>query len=56
MAIKANETAGKNRLTIAIKVKYNNSLNTEDSFEKTFSRYRDYESSQNISDIEDDLN
>ncbi len=55
IAIKANETAGKNRLTIAIKVKYDNSLNTEDSFEKTFSRYRDYESSQNISDIEDTL-
>ena len=27
MAIKANETAGKNRLTIAIKVTYNNSFN-----------------------------
>jgi hypothetical protein len=55
MAIKANETAGKNRLTIAIKVTYNNSFNAENNFEKTFSRYRDYDSAQNISDIESNL-
>ena len=52
MAIKANETAGKNRLTIAVKVTYNNSFDSENNFEKTFSRYRDYDSAQNISNIE----
>ena len=52
MAIKANETAGKNRLTISVKVTYNNSLNSENNFEHTFTRYRDYDSAQNISDIE----
>ena len=55
MAIKANETAGQNRLTIAVKVTYNNSLDSENNFEHTFSRYRDYDSSQNISDIENTL-
>ena len=55
MAIKANETAGKNRLTISIKVTYNNSLDSEKNFENTFSRYRDYDSTQNISDIENTL-
>ena len=55
MAIKANETAGQNRLTIAVKVTYNNSLDSENNFKHTFSRYRDYDSSQNISDIEDSL-
>jgi hypothetical protein len=55
MAIKANETAGQNRLTIAVKVTYNNSFDAENNFEKTFSRYRDYDSSQNISDIESTL-
>jgi hypothetical protein len=55
MAIKANETAGQNRLTIAIKVTYNNSLDSENNFEYTFSRYRDYDSVQNISDIENTL-
>jgi len=55
MAIKANETAGQNRLTIAVKVTYNNSLDSENNFENTFSRYRDYDSAQNISDIESTL-
>ena len=55
MAIKANETAGKNRLTIAVKVTYNNSLDSKNNFEYTFIRYRDYDSAQNISDIENTL-
>ena len=55
MAIKADETAGQNRLTITVKVTYNNSFDAKSNFEQTFSRYRDYESSQNISDIESAL-
>jgi len=55
MAIKANETASQNRLTIAIKIKYNNSFEDKQNFETSFSRYRDYESSENIVDVEDEL-
>ena len=55
MAIKANETAGQNRLTIAVKVIYKNSLNSENNFEQIFSRYHDYDSAENISDIESAL-
>ncbi len=55
MAIKANETASQNRLTIAIKIKYNNSFDDKQNFETTFSRYRDYASSENIVDVEDGL-
>lgn len=55
MAIKANETASQNRLTIAIKIKYNNSFDDKQNFESTFSRYRDYASSENIVDVEDGL-
>ena len=55
MAIKANETAGQNRLTIAVKVIYKNSLDSENNFEQTFSRYHDYDSAENISDIENTL-
>ena len=55
MAIKANETAGKNRLTIAVKVKYNNSFDEKQNFESTFSRYRDFNSTKNLSDVEDIL-
>jgi hypothetical protein len=50
IAIKANETAGQNRLTIAVKVTYKNSLDAENNFEHTFSRYRDYDGSLNLSD------
>ena len=55
MAIKANETAGQNRLTIAIKVKYNNSFDEQQNFESTFSRYRDFNSTENLADVEDIL-
>lgn len=55
MAIKANETAVKNRLTIAIKVKYNNSFDEQQNFESTFSRYRDFNSTKNLADVEDIL-
>jgi len=55
MAIKANETAGQNRLTIAIKVIYKNSLDSKNNFEQIFSRYHDYDSAENISDIESNL-
>jgi len=52
MAIQSNETASQNRLTISVKVKFNNIYNSEYDFSHTFTRYRDYQSSQNLSDIE----
>ena len=55
MAIQSNEVAGKNRLTIAIKVDFTNIYENEYNFSHTFSRYRDYESSQNFSEIEEIL-
>jgi len=55
MAIKANEIASKNRLTISINVNFINKITSESNFEQIFSRYKDYESSDNISDIEEAL-
>ena len=55
MAIQSNEVAGKNRLTIAVKVDFTNYYDNEYNFSHTFSRYRDYESSQNFSEIEEIL-
>ena len=52
MAIQANETASKNRLTISLYVKYKNNYVKELSFESTFSRYRDFNSSENLVDVE----
>ena len=56
IAIQANETASKNRLTISIKVNLINNIDEESNFNKTFSRYVDYESSINFTNIEESLN
>ena len=56
IAIQADETASKNRLSINIKVKFINTKDKESNFEKSFSRYADYESSQDFTSIEESLN
>lgn len=38
----ATPTAGANRLTITVSVKYTNTLKTTDSFEESFTRYFDF--------------
>ena len=55
IAIKSNETAAKNRLTISVTVTFKSSLNKAANFEQTFKRYRDYNSTENISEIEETL-
>lgn len=52
VAIQGNETAANNRLTITIKVKYDNVKYPEDSWDKTFSQFEDFSSSQSLSDVE----
>ena len=52
ISLNSNETASLNRIEITIQVKCKNFITENNSFEQTFNRYRDYESSQNISDIE----
>jgi len=55
MAIQGNETAALNRLTITIKVRFTNALDPEQNFESNFSRFAEYESTKNLTDVEDDL-
>ena len=55
IAIQSNETAGKNRLTIAVNVTFRSTVDSKSNFEQIFSRYRDYNSSENISEIEETL-
>ena len=56
IAIQANETASKNRLSITVKVNFINNIDKDNSFNKTFSRYSDYESSINFTSVEESLN
>lgn len=55
VAIQGNETAALNRLSITVKVKFTNTKDNESDFETSFTRFADYESSQNIASIEDEL-
>ncbi|PLX22620.1 MAG: hypothetical protein C0599_05890 [Salinivirgaceae bacterium] len=47
--------AVENRLTVRVKVKYMNRYDQEAEFEKSFSQFADYESDQNLLDVEDGL-
>ncbi len=54
-SISSEEITPLNRLTITIKVKYVNTFEREKNFEKTFSRFADYASTNNFSDVEASL-
>lgn len=55
LAYQANETSALTRLTITVKVRFINQVEPNKSFESSFSRYADYESSQSLSSVEADL-
>ncbi len=53
--VAADSRAATNRFTISVKVKFTNSVDPEYSYEQTFSRYADYDSNLDLSDVEDEL-
>lgn len=55
VAIQTNDQAALNRLTISVNVKFYNKLDEKKNFEATFTRFADYPSSQNLSDVEGEL-
>lgn len=55
VSIQGNETAALNRLTITVRVKFTNTKQPADDFEQVFTRFIDYESSKDFSQIENDL-
>jgi Lipopolysaccharide-assembly len=55
LTVSANARAATNRFTITIKVKFTNSIEPELSYEKSFTRYQDYDSSLDLSQVEKDL-
>jgi len=52
IAIQANEQAAQNRLTISVKVKFENTKDESKNFDQQFSRYADYDSSQSLAEVE----
>lgn len=55
VAIQGNETAALNRLSITVDVTFTNTKDNKQDFETSFTRYADFESSQNFSGVEDAL-
>ena len=54
-AYQGNETSALTRLTISVRVRFTNNIEPSKSFESSFSRYADFESSQNLSAVEGEL-
>ena len=54
-AITGQETAARNRLTITVRVKYANLIEPELDYDTSFSRFEDYDASQNLTDVENEL-
>ena len=55
VSVQSNEVAAQNRLSISIKVKFVNIIDPKSSFDKNFSQYEDFESSQSFVQVEDEL-
>lgn len=55
LTVSADATAAMNRFTITVNVRFTNAVNPDLSFEQSFSRYEDYESSFDLSQVEGEL-
>lgn len=53
--IKAGEIAATNRLTVTIKVRFTNEIESENDFDKSFSAFQDFDSTKQLSDVEAEL-
>jgi hypothetical protein len=53
--ISGDARAAVNRFTITVKVKFINTVDPDNSFEQSFSRYEDYDSNLDLSQVEDEL-
>lgn len=54
-AVSGDEFTTRNRLTITVRIKYVNTFEPDKNFERNFSAFADYDSSQNLSAVEDQL-
>ncbi len=54
-AVTAEEVAAQNRLTVTVKITFTNRKHPEDDFEKSFSAYSDYDSTQSLDAVEGTL-
>lgn len=55
MAIKEDAYASQTKLTITVRVRYSNRVTPEKDFEQTFSAYREFDATQMLQDVQDQL-
>lgn len=55
MALKADAVSAQTRLTVNVKIRCRNFKDPKKDWEQSFSAYQDYDSENNLSDVEDDL-
>jgi hypothetical protein len=55
LTVAADAQAATNRFTISVRVKYTNSIDPQLSYDQTFSRYADYDSSLDLAQVEKEL-
>lgn len=56
VSVQGDETASLNRLQISVRVKYTNVIEEDKSFERSFTKFSDYESSIDFLSVEEQLN
>lgn len=55
MSISADSYSSETKLTVTIKVRFTNSKNPEDDFEKSYSAYQTFDSNRMLNDVQDEL-
>jgi len=55
IAIQGNEVAAKNRLTISVRVKFENAKDDKFNYDKTFTQFEDFDSNANFTQVEGEL-
>lgn len=53
--LNANSSTDQNRLTVTVRVEFINNIDDKDSYSKSFSAFADYDSSQNLASVENEL-
>lgn len=53
--VTASDISATNRLTVTIKVRFINEIEPDNDFDKSFSAFRDFDSTQQLSDVEEGL-
>ncbi len=55
MAVSADSYSAETKLTMTVKVRFTNNVNPEESFDKTYSAFQTFDSSQLLNDVQDEL-